>query len=226
MPLKDDLIERTLEQLAEVVRDLRGMHAQRAAQEAERFLQDAYQEHTGTQAELLKRLSSQQILNILSSAGTIDREKAFLMGALFQAEAQLAIVRDSGDADELKLKSYDLYLEAALAELDVEDLDDYIAALETELDAFVLPEETSWRRFEYAWLRGNFAEAEDKLFDLLELTLANHNEPTARLEDRGRKFYLTLQNTSEEKLVAGGLPLEEVREGSSAFNDALVRATS
>ena len=224
MPLKDDLIERTLEQLAEVVRELRSAHAVRAADDAETFLNDAYQSHTGTQAELLKKLSSQQLLSILSSAGVIDREKAFLMAALFQAEAELALVRNTGNSDELKLKAYDLYLEAALAELDVDDLDTYIAALSEELDAFVLPEVTQWRRFEYAWLTGNFAEAEDKLFGLLDVTLASHGAVTPQLEDRGRKFYLTLQNTPEEKLEAGGLPLEEVKEGATAFNDSLAKA--
>lgn len=216
MPLKDDLIQRTLEQLAEVVRELRGLHAEQAAKDAESFLKDAYQTHTGTEGELVRRLPSDQLLSILSSAGTVDREKAFLMAALLQAEAALAALRGESTTG-LNLKAFDLYLEAALAELDLDDLDGYIAGLDLELADFVLPEATLWRRFEYAWLRGNYAEAEDRLFGLLEAS----PESDAKLRDRGRTFYLTLQNTPEAKLDAGGLPMAEVKEGAEAFELAL-----
>lgn len=211
MPLKDDLIERTLEQLAEIVRDLTGVH-QRSRAEA--FLQEAYQEHTGTDASLLKRLSSEQLLKILSSAGTVDREKAFLIAALFQAEAQVQ-AQQGHAVTAWQLKALDLHLEAALAELDLIEVDVQIAHLLNELAAFTLPQATEWRLFEYARLRGNYADAEDRLFDLLEQGYSEH------LAQKGNQFYQTLLNTKDEKLEAGRLPRAEVMEGLASFEAEL-----
>ena len=212
MPLKDDLIERTLEQLAEVVRDLTKVHQR---ERAEAFLQGAYQEHTGTDASLLKQLPSEQLLGILSSAGTVDREKAFLMGALFQAEAQVQLQQGvSGTA--WQLKALDLHLEAALAELDLDEVDTQISFLVGELSAFALPAVTEWRLFEYARFRGAYAEAEDRLYALLEQQ--GYSEVLAQ---KGNQFYQTLLNTPLEKLESGGLPRAEVVEGLASFEAEL-----
>lgn len=214
MPLKDDFIARALEQLAEAVRALTALQSEQNAENLRAVLEEAYREHTGSKASLFHTLPSEQILHILKSAGTLDREKAFLMAKLFQAEAALAKLR--GDAqDRYQLKALDLSLEAALADLDMAELDDTISELEAALTAYNLPELTEWRRFDYAAYKGNYAHAEDLLFGLAE------RFPSELTKDKGRSFYQTLRQLTDDKLVAGNLSRAEVEEGLRAF-EALV----
>lgn len=216
MPLRDDLIERTLEQLAEVVRSLMGLHSVQAAAQAEQLIQEAYRQHTGSEAGLLKRLPSDQLIQVLSSAGHLDREKAFLMASLFRAEEKLhQATQQETNVGQLN-KALDLYLEAALAELDVADVDTYIAELTEELEPYALPVTTQWRLFDYALFRNQLAVAEDQLFGLLEQL-----GPTPELAVRGRRFYQELKLSSDDRLEAGDLPRAEVEEGSSAFEERL-----
>ncbi len=225
MPLKDDLIQRTLEQLAEVVRALSGLGDTPSAQDgvardgvgaAEAALHEAYREHTGADAALFRSLPSEQLLNVLSSAGVLDREKSFLLATLFEVEVALARARGDRAPVALQLKAFDLYLEAALAELDADELDEKIAETRCALADFVLPEATQWRVLAYDVLRGRYASAEDGLFALLETF-----GPSGALRARGRSFYRALQAKPDAALSAGGLPRTEVDEGLATFEARL-----
>ena len=216
VPLKDDLIQRTLEQLAEVVRALGGLGDPNGVARVEATLQEAYREHTGADAALFRSLPSDQLLSVLSSAGVLDREKSFLLATLFGAEAALARAKGERAPVALQLKAFDLYLEAALAELDAEELDTNIAETRLELADFVLPEATQWRVLEYDTLRGRYADAEDGLFALLETF-----GPSDPLKARGRAFYRALQAKPDAALNAGGLPRTEVDEGLATFEARL-----
>ena len=212
MPLKDDLIQQTLKQLAATLQALSGPSDPQGLEQAETSLQEAYRQHTGSEPALFRQLPSDQLLGVLSSAGILDREKAYLMATLFETEVALLKKVGEGSPVTLQLKALDLYLEAALAELDVDDLNDKIARLSAELSGFVLPEATEWRLFEFAVMQGDYAEAEDRLFRLLE-TLGL----TPEVAQRGQRFYGRLRALPEEKLAAGGLPLAEVEEGRATF---------
>lgn len=216
MPLKDDFIQRTLEQLAEVVRALAGLQQPEDVTEAERFIEGIYRQHTGSEAALLRRLSSEQLLQVLSSAGVLDREKAFLLAGLNEAEAALIEAKGEAGASAAQVKAFDLYLEAALAELDVSELHDHVRRLRLSLDAYVLPEATEWRWFSYLAQQGHYAQAEDQLFELLARL-----GPTAEVAARGRRFYQGLEHQPDAKLSAGNLPRGEVREGRAAFEAQL-----
>lgn len=213
MPLKDDLFQRTLEQLAEAVRALLGLRTETNAARLEQLLQEAYREHTGSEAALLRRLGTGELLRVLSSAGSLDRDKAYLIAALAEGEAALAEVRGE-DAAEHRLRALDLYLETALAGLELEEVTSRIAALTSELEGRLAawPEPSAWRLFRYAWLQGRYAEAEDRLWELLERL-----GPTEAVASAGRAFYRELLARPAPEVAAGGLPRDEVLEGQAAF---------
>lgn len=121
-------------------------------------------------------------------------------------------------ADVRRLKALDLYLEAARAGLDEDDLEQRIAGLRAALAEVALPEPSHWRAFQYAAETGRFAEAEDLLFEGVERFGAG-----AEVTTRGRAFYRDLEAAADEALAAGGLPRDEVAEGRSAFEAALGR---
>lgn len=214
MPFKDDLISRAMEQIAKTIHTVRGLRSQGLSDEALKQINDAYRDHTGSSAEVIHLLPSEQLLDLLSSAGYLDGEKALLVGELLLAEAELD--EHSEDVAGLYLKAYDLFLEAALSdELFAETYRDKLASLDQQLGEFALPSGTQRRRFEYLATQGRFAEAEDQLFDLAELA------PTPELLQRGRRFYQALESLPEEKLEAGALPKDELAEGLASFEARL-----
>ena len=212
MPITDDLIKRALDQLASLSGTITGDSPDLA--EAERTLKAAYREHTGSEAALLRQLPSAQLLDVLSSAGVLDKEKAFLIAALLETDIALQRAKGEVPSAALQLKVLDLYLEAALADIDVPEVHTNVERVRGELQGFVLPPATQWRLHEYAAAQGQYAAAEDALFGLLE-TLGNDPDVAAR----GRQFYARLQTLSEADLVAGGLPKKEVAEGAASFEE-------
>lgn len=68
--------------------------------------------------------------------------------------------------------------------------------------------------FEHA---GRFAEAEDALFQLQEIT-----GPGAEVRRLGDSFYQRLRRMSDERLAAGNLPREEVEQGAEQWRKLFV----
>jgi hypothetical protein len=210
-------LQRTLEELTEVIKALLSLHSPQTITQAEEALKKAYQQHTGSSADLFRQLPTDQLLAVLSSAGVVDREKAYLLASLFYVEAELQLAKGLEPSVAMQLKALDLYLEAATDDVDAEDLDERIAALLEHLADFVLPEATQWRRFNYAQYTGKYSDAEDKLFDLLGEYGASET-----VKHYGRSFYKRLLQSSDDDLEKGGLPRTEVEEGREAFEQELL----
>jgi hypothetical protein len=227
MPIRDDFILRMLDSVAEVMaRVLTGSGGAGLA-EAERELADAYMQLTGSGRALVARLSSEQLLAILGAPMRFNRERGYVLARLLEADAGLTEAEAGGDAspsgaaaegaaDTRRLKALDLYLEAAKAGLDEEDLEARIGGLVAALSGLALPESSYWRVFEHAAGGGRFAEAEDLLFDALARFGAG-----ADVAERGRAFYRDLEALPDEALEAGALPRDEVVEGRAAFEAEL-----
>lgn len=227
MPIRDDLILRMLDQIGEVAASLLTGRSPSSLQEAEQELASAYQQLTGSGRELVARLSSEQLLAILGAPTSFNRERGYVLARLLELDAA---VHDGGAgadppeatrvaAELARLKALDLYLEAARAGLDEEDLQERIAGLETALSALALPPASHWRVFEHAAESGRFAEAEDLLFEGLQRFGADDDAAA-----RGHAFYRALQDRNDAELEAGALPRDEVAEGRVAFELELTRA--
>ena len=216
MPIRDDLIQRTIEQIAEVIAYMLGQHDQAAFDEAAATIERAYREHTGSGRALMTRLGSDDLITILSTAGHFDKEKGYLVASLLWAEAQLLAVRHMAVPPELHLKALDLFLESGLEGLVMDDLNGHIVDLQVELEPFALPEATLWRLFEHRVGRGGYLGAEDLLYELLERFGSSE-----ALASRGRAFYRELAAASDSKLRDGGLSREGVEIGSEEFEVAL-----
>lgn len=213
MPFRDDLIERTLEQLNATLQKI--LQAPSDIYEAEEVLQEAYQKHIGTDGSLLKQLSSTEILSTMQTTGVLDKEKSYLIAALLDAEAWVH-EQVGQDASEAQLKALDLYLEAALANVGADDIHERIARITASLEAFVLPEATQWRLFHYEVKREQFDKAETRLFEMLETS-----SDAEKVRAQGHAFYKHLLGLRDEVLEKGSLPREEVEEGYATFKETL-----
>ncbi len=252
MPIRDELIERTVKQLAamlarllrspgadagagasvlsaEAPSDVSGSTEGTAEITAEELaaareeVRSLYRTHLGTTPELLHRLDAENLLRVLSSVGGVDGERAYLIGALFSAEAEVerlgGAVVDDAFVRQLRGCALDLMLEAALSGLGEADLPARVERL-----AAAVPPSTrttaTWARLHlFARSRAAFSRAEDALFAWVDAVEATHDEAEAvdRVERAGIAFYQDLADRTEAELRAGGMERDEVAEGRADF---------
>jgi len=211
MPIRDDLVQRTLEALGSALAQLVRRPASVAVDEVRSMLDRAYLEHLGASGDTLRRLPSAQLLAVISTTGSVDAERAYLAGALLELDA----ATPGTDADLqtlLQVRALDLYTEAGAARVGEADLAERIRRLRAALLDRVLPEATYGRLLHYLMVEGQFAVAEDLLFEWLE-----EHGPTVTLLQTGERLYDDLERADDAALIAGDLPRDELDEGRATF---------
>ncbi|MFN2323195.1 MAG: DUF6483 family protein [Trueperaceae bacterium] len=212
MPLKDDLLQRTVEQIARSLAWLAGrLHDVEAAGEVRGQLEDAYRDHLGVAGDTIRRLSTDQLLEILSSAGGLDGDRAFVVAALLELDAEIPDPDEARGA-ALRMRALELYAEAGMVRVGQVDLPERVQRLRSALRDYQLPSAAYARLMRYLEADGRLAEAEDLLFEWLEDAGA-----TRFVVVEGRGFYERLLARGDAELEAGQLPRGEVREGIAAF---------
>lgn len=223
MPIRDELIERIVRQLAAAfARLFTGRtgadvsEADAAAVKAE--LADLYRRFIGTSQDLVMRLSTEDLLGVLGSAGYVDGERAYLLSALLDTEAELEVSQGAALDDpgvlSLRGRALDLALEAGIEELGEPDLPARVERLLADVPGG-LRDSATWERLVWFWRAlGRWSKAEDALFAWLDAV----EEGTAdgvRLEEAGEKLYGHLAGLEDAELQTGGLPRDELEEGRS-----------
>jgi hypothetical protein len=225
MPIEDDLIQRTLAELSAALVRLERRSEPAAVEAARDLLDRAYRRHLGVAGEVVRRLPSEQLLAVISSTGRVDAERAFLTAALLEVDAAMpgggpsavppAAAADRTSDDEaslLRLRALDLYTEAGSAGVGVADLHDRVRRVRAALLEHLLPEVSFGRLLGYLVHDGRFAAAEDLLFEWLE-----EHGATATLRAAGERLYDDLERQTDERLLAGELPRDELAEGRAMF---------
>lgn len=212
MPLKDDLLQRSIEQIARSLAWLAGrVRDAEAAEEVRGQLEDAYRDHLGVAGDTLRRLSTDQVLDVLSSAGSLDGDRAFVVAALLELDAEVPDPDESRGA-ALRMRALELYAEAGAVRVGRVDLPERVQRLRAALRDYQLSSGAYARLLRYLEADGRLAEAEDLLFEWLEDAGA-----TRVVVAEGRAFYERLLARDDAALEAGRLPRAEVREGIAAF---------
>lgn len=251
MPMRDELIQRAIQQLAVTFARLISRHGAIGSVEAgvlRSEIEALYPAFLGTSAALLRRLGTEDILGVLRTAGYVDGERAYLLGALFEAEAELLVAEaaraedggaeDGGTKDggaepdpevtSLRLRALDLILEAGIEELGEPDIPERVERLRSAVAGEPRPA-ASWERLHhYFAAAGSYARAEDALFawlDALDAAVSDSRQ-VQYLSDMGGSFYRSLDGVGDDALEAGGLPRDEVEEGRRSFEDGVAALTA
>ena len=212
MPLKDDFLTRMTERLEQTLLEVENLTGQGRVDEALEHINTAYRESTGSDAQMVHRLSTDDLLNLLSTTGVFEVEKALFMAELLYAEAKVQGAQGVTVGAHTHFKTLELYLHALTTEAGlIAFYREKVSRLLRILDS--LPLVTERRVFEYDALRGDFAGAEDRLFALLEQT------PGGELLERGLEFYTHLLTLPDETLEAGNLPRDEVEESLASLKE-------
>ncbi len=216
---KHDYIMRIIEELVQALHQIIGLKAERRFDEAEVVISRTGRLLLGCDMALLRGLSDEGIIALLKRPGAADIG-AYLVAAELLRE-QGAIDGSRGRPDEsyhCYLKSLSLYLESftIVPEACSAEYAGKIAFLTDQLAPYVLPAHIQRKLLAYLERRGNFAQAENVLFQWAE-----GGNPAAR--EHGRAFYARLRARTDDDLARGGLPRAEMEEGVREF-EALMAA--
>ncbi|HZU70342.1 MAG TPA: DUF6483 family protein [Ktedonobacteraceae bacterium] len=181
------------------------------------FIDEQYRQTLGMGAGFIHSVPEETLLAMLTSLGTLNTEKCWLLATLLKAEGE--IYEEQNNQDEsyyCYLKSLNLFLEVLLLDGNISDVD-YVPELEGllyKLHDYELPVKTSLKLLQYYENTGKFAKAEDILFDML-----NSSMPDKAILQRGIAFYTRLRKKSDATLSAGNLSRVEVEEGLAKLKE-------
>lgn len=209
--LRRDYILRMIEEFVRALARLNTLKQERRFGEASIDLKEQFERLLGTDPQSALRLSDTVLLSklIANEPSQPVRDKALMAARLFFEEGELAAAREE-EASAYYLKGLHLLLHT-LRQHDLPELPEYVPTVERFVHAVrdvALPLQTSGLLMEHYERAGQFAKAEDMLFQILE----GSPENTALVEF-GEAFYRRLENQSEAALLGGGLSPEEVKTG-------------
>jgi hypothetical protein len=175
------------------------------------YIDDLFLQMLGFTSSFINSVSEEIVLKMISPLGELNVEKCLWIAILLKAEGD--IYEDMGNADESYyryLKSLHFFLavpplEGNTGELDVRaEVDELL----NKLEAYQLPVQAKVKLFHYYEQTGQYAKAEDVLFDMIEAEQPDHD-----MVEQGIAFYTRLRVKSDDELQAGNLSREEVEEG-------------
>lgn len=206
---RKDYLLQMVEDMVEMVGKVFGLKQQKKYTEALWEIDDLLSKNFRLNSKLLNSLSVEDIIEMFRLGGGIEADKLQTIARLLQEEAGVYLDMEQKDEGLIRLmKSLHLYLYADLhgADHTMLKLPERVTELKEGIKGYRIPAKTDQLLLRYEEERGRYDEAENALYRLLD-----QQEIT---EEEGLAFYQRLLTKSDEELEAGGLPREEVQEGS------------
>lgn len=207
-----DYILRLVEQLAKTLGAVLTLKRAKRFEEAGRVIAEAAKNFVGLQIETLLALPVDQIVALFNPSGSLDAGRCLVVAELLYEAGEVGSLKgDEETAYHCRVRSLGLLLEVSGREsLDrIPDSQRYLSKIETLTDALSTHGQIfdiQKRLVGHYERQGDFANAEDVLFELID---AGHHEVIAP----GIGLYRRLLTKSDEELERGKLPREEVEDG-------------
>ena len=207
--LKRDILTRMIEQfgrfLAQMLFNLKSGNIE----EAQETIKSATDNFLGMDPDTLFKLPNQDLIALLGSNTRINATKCYIAAQILRLEGQLHQQQNNPHGEMLrKLKSLDLFLNCfnSLEPTLKEGANQELEQLLEETENWDKPIYLLQTLIAYNEVGGNFAEAENFLFELAE----KDSQAAAII---GEQFYETLQKKDDDELEKGNLSREELLEG-------------
>ena len=212
-----DYILRIFEQMGQVVAVVIGLKKNGEPAEAMNVMNGSLQGLVGFDMDVIERLGADDLVQMVrlsrsgsaSAAEMVPGQLAVIAGLLAEAAGIYEIQGDPGLADAARIKALHLYLVILTEERLAHDVaTGGVAPILEELSEYALPFELTVLLWRYHEQIGDYARAEDCLFELLE-----EYGVTETVVPHGVAFYQRLLARSDSELASGGLPRDEVEAG-------------
>lgn len=223
VPIRDELIERTVQQIAQILarlvtdRTTTEVTAKELAA-AEQELDELYLANLGTSRALIHRFGTEDLLGVLRTAGSVHGERAYVLGALLSAEGEVMASNrgaDDPEAERLSASALDILLEAGAARVGEPDLQARVDRLTELVPPSTWPPPRFERLFRYERERGAHSRAETALFDWLER--AGSAQERLEVAEAAGSFYDELGDLEDTDLEKGDFSRDEIAEGRADF---------
>jgi hypothetical protein len=219
-----DYILRLFEEASRAIAQILSLRQMKNYQAAHDLIDEQIRQTLGMSGNFLLALADEALLSLLTTLGTLNAEKSWLVALLLKVEGDLyAEELDENRSYHCRLKACNLFLEVLYGQKPQRDV-----AEVTELDElwhwlsdYELPLRTRQIFFWYLERTGRYDRAEQMLFEILE---DDTEEYTARVETReqGEAFYARLLRKSDVALQVGNFSSTRIREGLMRLHTVLV----
>jgi hypothetical protein len=206
--LEDTLFQILIAAITETLAKLANLKTAGFYQEAQDAIEHDLEELLGLKADLVRRLSDEHIIEMLTINEVLDVGRLHYVAELFREEGEIQKLQGKTmEGRASQIRALNLFLEVAFATRDLHSgISERIDALFESLKDF-LPEETLFTLFDYFEQQGAFAKAESAVNQMLVVT---HQNPEIIFEKQ--KFYRRLLKKSDAEIEAGGLTRLEIQK--------------
>ena len=208
--LQRDYILRLIEQFARAVASVIRLRAMGEPKAAQIELQKLTQAHLGLDPKLLTTLSDAELLSLFTLGGKLDSGRTVVAQQILVEEAAIQdALGEPALGETYRLRGLSLLVDV-LTRDPIMRTADYMADLSRLLESVAndIPPAIRLKLFRYYDAIGEYAEAEDHLFELVELGVAD-------AVPEGLAFYEKLLALPDAQLAEGDLPRAEVEESLS-----------
>jgi len=208
--LRRDYILRMIQQAAEMIARIQSLKKERRWTDAQGNLDAELQTLVGANLETIASLSQTELLAlVIRGESTLAvKEKTFVISALLKEAGDIAVAQNRDEESRTcYLKGLHLLLDA-LSEGDVFEFPEFVPRVEMFVSALAdgpLPLQTQAGLMQHYERTGQFGKADDAFFAMLDAEPNN-----SELIDFGIAFYQRLLRQSDDNLVVGNLPRDEV----------------
>lgn len=221
MPYSQDYIKRMLEQFGEFLLSLKKLMSEDKQEEAREQLDLAYREALNLEPEFVRSAPVDYLILSAGISRVGDVDKSLVLSDLLAMDGDWhALAGDYDTAGMCYSKAMSVLAESILRQpfgVAKEHLE-RVSELEAKIEQYDLPFDTRDRMFRLHERIGQFAAAEDDLYQLLDLSEGD-DELKEHVVDRGVAFYQRLLSLKDHELMLGGLPRSEVQEGLEDLMD-------
>lgn len=203
MSYREDFIKRLISQFFDALYKIFGVVKKEDYAHAQELISQLRGELLGLSDQLAASLDAPDLIRMLSTGDEPEPVKPLILAELFKAEAEIKAAQEDEDQSySLYLKALDLLLEFAYQTNETHFPEEFttIESIAALLEDYVLPPDTLAALFNYYEAAGQYAHAEETLFDFIEDS-PNPKEILAV----GFRFVERLRQLSEEQLAAGEL---------------------
>ena len=206
--LKNDLITKMIEKFEKAKSEIDALITKEKFEEAIDLIDYTLSDLFRLNLKSFNSLSDGNLVEIIRVQDLVDADRFIIISALLESEAYIFEKQHrENDSYFIHTKALNLRLVAFIINDEPELISYYkgIPYLIVKVDDFVFSDFTLVNLVQYYARIGDYAEAENLLYDLLELMPGDKNAINFALN-----FYEYLLKNTDEKLEAGGLPRNEI----------------
>ncbi|WP_138755735.1 DUF6483 family protein [Paenibacillus sinopodophylli] len=209
-----DYFMRMIEQMTEAVGQILNLRRERKHEDALLFIDELLDNKFRLSSKLIRSLSDEDLIQMMTTNGVLETDHLQAIAMLMKQDAE--INADLGREDEsffAYLKALHLSVRLVLAEAEATFADprEMVRELMEKLLPYELPPKSKRLLIEWHMEEGRFDSAENLMYELLEDHILSQAEAEA--------LYRRMLLQADERLEAGGLPREEIKQGLAELID-------